>query len=78
MKTCFIGTSGKFYIKNPFGTAQKHTYAVYNSIDAYRYMEHLPTYTTAAEAEKDFKEEVQKPEVISKRAPAENRTNRTL
>lgn len=58
MEKFFIGKSGKFYAKNPFGSTLKYTYAVYNSKDAYLNMEHLPTYTNEETAMNDFKEDV--------------------
>jgi hypothetical protein len=61
-KEAFIGNSGKFYVKNPFHNG-KYCYAEYNSMEAYRNMEHLPIYTDRQKALMEFKEEVTLPKV---------------
>ena len=65
MKKCFIGKTGKLYVKNPFDNS-RYCYAVYGSADAYATMSHLPTHISADDALADFKEEIELPEIISK------------
>ena len=65
MKTCFLGTSGKMYIKNPFDNG-RYCYAVYDSPEAYANMAHLPTYVAEDVAKSDFKIEIAPPVIISK------------
>lgn len=66
----FIGKTGKFYIRNPFGTPTKYTFAVYESMDAYLNLKHLPTYANEADAMEDFKEvaDIQPEQIKSKYA----------
>lgn len=63
---CFIGRSNKFYVKNPFGTPTKYTYAVYESVDAYENMAHLPVYVDAATAMADFGKEIDLPAIVGR------------